>query len=85
MSEQNHYIVKVVSYNSKWPLEYEKEKQRLLDILDSNIFTIEHTGSTSIPNQEAKPIIDMFAGVHTLKRFMRTCLVIRVTTMLKPA
>ncbi|MFC4099142.1 GrpB family protein [Paenibacillus xanthanilyticus] len=66
MSAQNQYTVKVVPYNVDWPLEFEKEKQRLLDILGAHIVTIEHTGSTSIPNQEAKPIIDMYAGVQAL-------------------
>ncbi|MCR2805603.1 GrpB family protein [Paenibacillus soyae] len=66
MSAQKHYSVKVVPYNENWPLEFEKEKQRLLEALGSHIITIEHTGSTSIPNQEAKPIIDMYAGVRSL-------------------
>lgn len=67
MSEQNHYEVKVVPYRSEWSLEFENEKVRLLEILSPHIVTIEHSGSTSIPNQEAKPIIDMFAAVHTLQ------------------
>ncbi|MFM1653028.1 GrpB family protein [Brevibacillus sp. B_LB10_24] len=66
MSAQNHHIVKVVPYSSKWSLEFEKEKNRLLEILNPHIVAIEHIGSTSIPNQEAKPIIDMFAGVQKL-------------------
>lgn len=66
MPKSNRYAIKIVPYNPKWPLEFEKEKQRLLHILDANIVTIEHTGSTSIPNLDAKPIIDMFAGVHPL-------------------
>ncbi|OOC61119.1 GrpB family protein [Paenibacillus ihbetae] len=60
------YVVKVVPYNSEWSLEFEKEKDRLLHILAPHIVTIEHAGSTSIPNQDAKPIIDMFAAVHPL-------------------
>lgn len=63
---QNRYEVKIVPYRSKWPLEFEEEKQRLLHILGANIVAIEHVGSTSIPELDAKPIIDMFAGVHTL-------------------
>ncbi|MBD0384400.1 GrpB family protein [Paenibacillus sedimenti] len=66
MSAQNHYVVKVVPYSSNWSLDFEREKKLLLAVLAPHIVTIEHTGSTSIPNQEAKPIIDMFAGVHSL-------------------
>jgi GrpB-like predicted nucleotidyltransferase (UPF0157 family) len=66
MSDQNHYKIRVVPYNLEWPLEFEKEKEKLLEILGPHVVTIEHIGSTSVPNQAAKPIIDMFAAVHTL-------------------
>ncbi|MCC3373736.1 GrpB family protein [Cohnella sp. REN36] len=66
MDAQNHYLVHVIPYRSDWSLEFEKEKERLLGILAPHVVAIEHTGSTSIPNQEAKPIIDIFAAVHTL-------------------
>ncbi|MGG4096805.1 GrpB family protein [Paenibacillus lautus] len=66
MSAQQHYVVNVVPYSSDWSMEFEKEKERLLEILAPHIATIEHTGSTSIPNQGAKPIIDISAAVHTL-------------------
>ncbi|TYP76531.1 GrpB family protein [Paenibacillus methanolicus] len=66
MSAQRRHMVKIVPYNDKWPLEFESEKQQLLDIPGSHIVTIEHTGSTSIPNQAAKPIIDMYACVPAL-------------------
>jgi len=66
MSAQQHYEVKVVPYSSDWPKEFEKEKERLLEILAPHVVTIEHTGSTSIPNQDAKPIIDIYVAVHTL-------------------
>lgn len=66
MSAQNHYRVNIVPYNVNWPLEFEKEKQRLLEMPDSHFVAIEHTGSTSVPNQAAKPIIDMYAGVPNL-------------------
>ncbi|GIO29521.1 MULTISPECIES: GrpB family protein [Paenibacillus] len=66
MSAPQHYAVKVVPYRSDWSTEFEKEKARLLEILAPHVVTIEHTGSTSIPDQDAKPIIDISAAVHTL-------------------
>ncbi|SHE14055.1 dephospho-CoA kinase/protein folding accessory domain-containing protein [Chlamydia abortus] len=66
MSDQNHYVVKVVPYSTEWPQQFEKEKDRLLEILAPHTATLEHIGSTSIPHQDAKPIIDMFAAVDTL-------------------
>ncbi|MFC0216413.1 GrpB family protein [Paenibacillus chartarius] len=66
MSEQNRYAIHVVPYSSMWAKKFAEEKERLLGILAPRIVTIEHVGSTSIPNQEAKPIIDMFAAVPAL-------------------
>jgi GrpB-like predicted nucleotidyltransferase (UPF0157 family) len=66
MSAKQNNLVNVVPYSSDWTLEFEKEKERLLEILAPHVVTIEHTGSTSIPNQDAKPIIDISAAVHTL-------------------
>jgi GrpB-like predicted nucleotidyltransferase (UPF0157 family) len=38
------------SYNPKWQFLFEMEKEKLLDVLDSNGIKIEHIGSTSIPD-----------------------------------
>jgi GrpB-like predicted nucleotidyltransferase (UPF0157 family) len=67
MSGQNHYLVKVVPYRPEWSREFEREKRNLLELLAPHVVLIEHTGSTSIPDQESKPIIDMFAAVNTLQ------------------
>ncbi|KIL41826.1 hypothetical protein SD70_04185 [Gordoniibacillus kamchatkensis] len=62
------YDVQVVPYRPEWSVAFENEKARLLEILSPHVTAIEHVGSTSIPGQEAKPIIDMFAAVHTLQK-----------------
>lgn len=64
MSKPSSYAITVVPYNPEWPVQFEQEKSRLLEALGPHIAAIEHTGSTSIPGQEAKPIIDMFAAVR---------------------
>ncbi len=46
-----------------WTKAFEKEKKNILMILGFHAVAIEHIGSTVIPRQEAKPIIDMFIGV----------------------
>ncbi|MFD1675779.1 GrpB family protein [Alicyclobacillus fodiniaquatilis] len=66
MSESSRQEVKVVPYNPNWAVEYEKEKTELLKTLSPHIVAIEHVGSTSIPHQDAKPIIDIFAAVEPL-------------------
>ena len=50
-------------YNPNWTKDFEKEKINLLHLLGSHAVAIEHVGSTAIPNQRAKPIIDIFIGV----------------------
>ncbi len=59
--------VKLLSYNKKWKELYEKEEKLLRSVLGSYIKDIQHVGSTSMPEAEAKPIIDIAVGVESLK------------------
>jgi len=58
--------VKLVNHNPNWEEHFEKEKKLLLKTFP-NILKISHGGSTVIPNIPAKPIIDLFAVVKSLK------------------
>lgn len=57
--------VQLRPYDSNWPMEFEKEKQRLLDVFGDNIIAVEHTGSTAVPGLPAKPLIDMIAAIYS--------------------
>jgi GrpB-like predicted nucleotidyltransferase (UPF0157 family) len=46
-------------YNPAWKKEFEQLKQVLLQTLNGLQVTIEHVGSTSVPQLDAKPIIDI--------------------------
>ncbi len=59
--------IRVVSYNPKWPLEYEREKQKITAILKGNCVKIWHIGSTAVPGLAAKPVIDIMAAVQSLE------------------
>lgn len=59
--------VKLVSYDTRWVDEFEKEKQRLFQKIGHLVVDIQHIGSTSVPGLVAKPIIDMSAGVRRFK------------------
>ncbi|HLO47942.1 MAG TPA: GrpB family protein [Kamptonema sp.] len=59
-------LIVVVDYNSNWPIQYEQEKQRLLNAIAIYLEDIQHVGSTSVPGLAAKPIIDIAA---TLRHF----------------
>lgn len=55
--------IEIVDYNPNWTKDFEEEKINLLHFLGSHAVAIEHIGSTAIPNQRAKPVIDIFIGV----------------------
>lgn len=59
--------VKLKKHNQNWVKLFSKEKELLLKNFPNEILKISHGGSTSIPNIPAKPIIDMFAIVPSLK------------------
>lgn len=58
--------VHVVDYDSQWPKEFEKEKEKILELLKDEIRSIEHVGSTALPGVAAKPTIDLMVGVYML-------------------
>ncbi|AXQ99255.1 GrpB family protein [Pseudoalteromonas piscicida] len=61
--------IAVVSYNSDWPHQFNKEKQVILAHLSkANVAALHHIGSTSVPQLCAKPIIDMLLEVNDLDK-----------------
>jgi GrpB-like predicted nucleotidyltransferase (UPF0157 family) len=63
--------VEVVAYDPRWPGIYETECENILAAI-SHFLELEHIGSTAIPQQRAKPIIDMMAAVENLDDLGRT-------------
>lgn len=55
------YAVKVVveDYNPAWPSWYSEEEAAIRAALGALVLRIEHTGSTSVPELAAKPLIDI--------------------------
>lgn len=53
-------------YNSNWVTQYEDERAAIMDGIGGYIIDIQHVGSTSIPNLDAKPIIDIAVGIEEL-------------------
>ena len=49
----------IVEYNPEWINQFEKIKQKLSQFLLGIDVNIEHVGSTSVPQLDAKPIIDI--------------------------
>ena len=55
------------SHDSQWKEQFNAERDRLLSLLPDRFLAIEHVGSTAVPGLAAKPIIDILAGVKSLK------------------
>ena len=49
----------IEKYTSTWIKDFENLKIQIENVLFGLNFTIEHVGSTSVPNLDSKPIIDM--------------------------
>src|SRR5260370_2646515 len=61
--------IDVVRYNPAWSVQFQAEAATLTELLGPWLAgRIEHIGSTSVAGLNAKPILDMMAGVHDLTR-----------------
>jgi GrpB-like predicted nucleotidyltransferase (UPF0157 family) len=59
--------IDVVQYDPAWPAQFQAEAAALAEVLRPWLVApVEHIGSTSVPGLDAKPILDMMAGVHDL-------------------
>jgi GrpB-like predicted nucleotidyltransferase (UPF0157 family) len=54
-------------YNPIWKSEYRKEKKDWELILDYNLISIHHIGSTAIPGIKSKPIIDILIELDSIE------------------
>jgi GrpB-like predicted nucleotidyltransferase (UPF0157 family) len=59
--------LQIVSYDSRWVLQFEAERDRIARTLGAVACRIDHHGSTAVPGLEAKPIIDIQVSVGQLQ------------------
>lgn len=55
--------IRIADYDPCWPKLFHREAARIGTALGPQALRIEHTGSTSVPNLAAKPIIDILLVV----------------------
>jgi GrpB-like predicted nucleotidyltransferase (UPF0157 family) len=60
-------FVEIAKYQSVWVERFERERKLLQHALGTHVIRIEHVGSTSIPGLDAKPTLDMIAGLKELR------------------
>ena len=62
-----HKTVLLVPYDAQWPALFEREANLIREHVKPDIREIVHIGSTAIPGLDAKPIIDLMAGIADLR------------------
>jgi GrpB-like predicted nucleotidyltransferase (UPF0157 family) len=64
----NDAPIQIAPYDQEWPVRFEAERQLLIGAIGAWLVagSIEHIGSTAIPGLDAKPVIDIMAGVESL-------------------
>jgi GrpB-like predicted nucleotidyltransferase (UPF0157 family) len=55
--------VVILDYDPRWSGMFSEEEARILEALSRQDVTVEHVGSTSVPELAAKPIIDIMVVV----------------------
>lgn len=55
----------VLYYNPRWPALFELERVRVEAAAGEWVEAIEHAGSTAVPGLDAKPVMDLMAGVRS--------------------
>lgn len=64
---KREYSIQV--YDPSWTDKFQEIKNMLDEIFGDKAISIEHVGSTSIPNMRAKPIIDVLIIVEKMEEF----------------
>lgn len=70
------------SYDPAWPQRFSEEKGRLLRLFPDHIIEVQHIGSTAIPGLQAKPIIDLMAGVGSMEQVLQLVTPLRASEYL---
>lgn len=60
--------ITVENYNPQWKVWFDSLKSQIWPAIQANAISIEHVGSTSVPDLAAKPIIDMDIIVEDFKQ-----------------
>jgi len=68
MAERKPRPVIIGDYDPQWPVAFAALRQVIGAALGDLAVAIEHVGSTAVPGLAAKPIIDIMAGVRSLKQ-----------------
>ena len=60
-------MIQLVEYDQNWPLQFQNESRRILNVTGNALVSIEHIGSTAVTGLVAKPVIDIVGTVKKLE------------------
>ncbi|MHA1125271.1 MAG: GrpB family protein [Candidatus Heimdallarchaeota archaeon] len=58
----------LVGFDPKWAEKFKNEKEAIMERIGDYVLSIDHIGSTAIPNIVAKPVIDILIGIKSLNQ-----------------
>ncbi len=61
----------VVPHDLRWPSLFALERSRVEAAVGPWVEAVEHVGSTAVPGLDAKPVIDLMAGVRDVRSAVR--------------
>jgi GrpB-like predicted nucleotidyltransferase (UPF0157 family) len=66
MTRKRNY--KIIPYNSKWPILFSQNSEKIKDIIGDNILETHHIGSTSVVGMSGKSTIDILFIVKDISK-----------------
>jgi GrpB-like predicted nucleotidyltransferase (UPF0157 family) len=67
LDERVDPAVRIVDYDSAWPVMAEQELRRIKEAVADVAVRLEHVGSTAVPGLAAKPVIDLQLSVADME------------------
>lgn len=61
------YTIEIVDYDPAWPDLFERERERMAEVVGDLTVSIEHVGSTAVSGLAAKPIVDVCPVVEDME------------------
>jgi GrpB-like predicted nucleotidyltransferase (UPF0157 family) len=59
----------ICEYDPRWPLEFARLRERVIEAVGDIVVRVEHVGSTAVPGLAAKPVIDLDVVIRSTSDF----------------
>ena len=59
--------VHIAAFDPSWPSLFAEERARVFGAVGRWVEEVEHVGSTAVPGLDAKPVVDLMAGLRSMR------------------